>query len=265
MLACVCHPTETALLFKGGPPIAMGPLGTNVKKHQGIVKDISMQYTTPLSSSPTYLKTSNTLLNLRKIERNTKSTKILVNPVCSDSLGSSDESNRSKKITSRWNGKKKRLKADRITSCYKSVDTEVYSDKCDEVSRDTAKEEKKSITCFKLKSTDDKSRLEDDRKSGKENCKNENSSNWKNLATDKPDIISDSQRNSKEIVAEGVDVTNIKDQANVDKTDSTKQINVEVSPHIGIYQYISANKMYYRNLISLILDSSLINLDANDL
>lgn len=244
MLACVCQPSETALLFKGGPPVAMGPLGSNIKKQQRITEDISVQllskpFNQPntelngTSPSPTFFKSTSNLLNLRKIERKTKSTKILVNPVCSDSLGSSDESNRSKKMNSRWNGKKKRLKSDRTTSCNKSVDTETYNG---EECRVVAREEKKSISCFKLKNSDDKSRTEEDQKSGKENCKNENSSNWKNLGSETPDIICDSQ-NSRHKSDGKTHEMRVEDQLDTDKTDSNKRCGNDEVSILLIYLY----------------------------
>lgn len=241
MLACVCQPAETALLFKGGPPVAMGPLGTNIKKHQGSTDSISVQLMSKtaqysngdingmsLTSSPTLFKSKTNLLNLRKIERKAKSTKILVNPVCSDSVESSDESNRSKKITSKWNGKKKRLKPENIISCYKSEDTDEFNYDTINVRRDSAHEEKKTIGCFELKNTEEKSTMQD-HKNGKDNCRNENSSNWRIMESDKPDLINHSSKNSREyvikvkVIEDEIDPK--RDQLSEDKTDSVNCIS----------------------------------------
>ncbi|CAH0399993.1 unnamed protein product [Chilo suppressalis] len=220
MLACVCQPTETALLFKGGPPVAMGPLGTGKIRHNptDAMKALKLlpkqvrrlsEDNSSLGSSPSLVQSSGSLLNLRKIEKKAKSTKILVNPVCSDSVGTSDESNPPK--TKKWNGKKKRLKSD----------TRNRESKCEiTVSRDAAKEDKKSISCFKMKHSDDKSRSEDDKKSGRENCTNENASNLMNA--EKPDLINHSRKNSKEILVDESTMTDesmLKGEA-VGKTDS---------------------------------------------
>ncbi|XP_075976690.1 ankyrin-repeat, SH3-domain, and Proline-rich-region containing Protein isoform X4 [Anticarsia gemmatalis] len=236
MLACVCQPTETALLFKGGPPVAMGPLGTNKLRHntadamKGIklipssvrrpsdeTKDSSPSH----NSSPTFISTAGSLLNLRKIERKAKSTKILVNPVCSDSIGTSDDSNRSKNVNSKWNGKKKRLKSESGAKNHKK--DERKRDKNDPISRSDGKEDKKSISCFKIKSSEDKSRTAEDQKLGKENCTNENASNL--MSAEKPDIINHSRKNSKEILVDEstmTDQTLLKtDQLDTGKTDST--------------------------------------------
>ncbi|XP_052750289.1 apoptosis-stimulating of p53 protein 1 isoform X4 [Galleria mellonella] len=212
MLACVCQPTETALLFKGGPPITMGPLGTNTKIRQTTETAKSVKVrpkpvrrasedtkdSSSLNSSPTYVHPSGSLLNLRKIERKAKSTKILVNPVCSDSVGTSDDSNNSKTVDSKWNGKKKRLKPEQGKTHKKD---DAKCDKNDTISRNAAKkEDKKSISCFKRKSSSDKLRTDDDKKSGRENCSNENASNSMNV--EKPDIINHSRKSSKEIVVD---------------------------------------------------------------
>ncbi|CAH2242631.1 jg8462 [Pararge aegeria aegeria] len=213
MLACVCQPTETALLFKGGPPVTMGPLGSSGKMRQNAndvintmslfpnsehkkineeIKDNSPSIT-PL---PIYVDSSGNFLNLRKIERKAKSTKILVNPVCTDSV--SDDSNASKPASTKWNGKKKRLKI-------AFVKTENKGDLNSEqraISRDEAKQDKKPISCFKIKSWEDKSRTNEDRNSGWENCKNENASN--SMSAEKPDLIRHSRKNSKDnLIDEG--------------------------------------------------------------
>lgn len=235
MLACVCQPTETALLFKGGPPIAMGPLGTHKIRHNPVdamkamklipatarrssddAKDSSPSH----NSSPTLISSSGNLLNLRKIERKAKSTKILVNPVCSDSIGTSDDSNRSKNVTSKWNGKKKRLKLESAAKNHKKEERK--RDKNDPISRNDGKEDKTSISCFKIKSSEDKSRSAEDRKSGKENCTNENSSNL--MSAEKPDIINHSRKNSREILVDEGTMTDEamlrNDQMETGKTDT---------------------------------------------
>ncbi|XP_063538743.1 uncharacterized protein LOC134747983 isoform X5 [Cydia strobilella] len=230
MLACVCQPTETALSFRGGPPVTMGPLGSSKPRHnvadsmktiQILAKparrlsDETKESSPSQTSSPSYINSSGSLLNLRKIERKAKSTKILVNPVCSD-IGTSDDSNRSKKA-SKWNGKKKRLKPEN-EKCHQKDETK--SDKNGAISRDaSAKESKKSISCFKLKCSEDKSRSDDDRRSG-ENCSNENSSNL--MSTEKPDLINHARIKSKEILVEkSVFVDGTKnDQTVTGKTDS---------------------------------------------
>ncbi|CAG9788043.1 unnamed protein product [Diatraea saccharalis] len=221
MLACVCQPTETALLFKGGPPVAMGPLGTGKIRHNpaDAMKTLKLlpkqmrrlsEDNSSYTSSPSLVQSSGSLLNLRKIEKKAKSTKILVNPVCSDSVGTtSDESNPPK--TKKWNVKKKRLKSDTRNR---------DSNREDSISRDTAKEDKKSISCFKMKHNDDKSRSEDDKKSGRENCTNENASNLMNA--EKPDLINYSRNSSKEIL---VDESTMTDESMLvaepgEKTDS---------------------------------------------
>lgn len=202
MLACVCQPTETALLFKGGPPIAMGPLGSNKIRQNptATMKALKLlpktsrrlsEDNSSLASTPSEIHSSGSLLNLRKIEKTAKSTKILVNPVCSDSVGTSDDSNPTK--TKKWNGKKKRLKLE--GSKVKNGES-----KNDSIRRDAAKEDKKSISCFKMKCSDDKSRSDDEKKSGRENCSNENASNLMNA--DKPDLINHSRKNSKEILVD---------------------------------------------------------------
>ncbi|XP_063364927.1 apoptosis-stimulating of p53 protein 2 [Cydia amplana] len=238
MLACVCQPTETALSFRGGPPVTMGPLGSSKPRHnvadsmktiQILAKparrfnDETKESSPSQTSSPSYINTSGSLLNLRKIERKAKSTKILVNPVCTD-IGTSDDSNRSKKA-SKWNGKKKRLKSEN-EKCHQKDETK--SDKNGAISRDaSAKESKKSISCFKMKCSEDKSRSDDDRRSG-ENCSNENSSNL--MSTEKPDLINHARINSKEILVEKsvfVDgATN--DQTVTGKTDSV----IAVKDHV---------------------------------
>lgn len=197
MLACVCQPTETALLFKGGPPVAMGPLGThkirnnptatmNALKHLPKTNRRLSEDNSSLASSPSEIQSTGSLLNLRKIEKKAKSTKILVNPVCTDSVGTSDDSNPTK--TKKWNGKKKRLKDAK------------HKDTSDSIRRDAAKEDKKSISCFKIKCSDDKSRSEDEKKSGRENCSNENASNQMNA--ERPDLINHSRKNSREVLVD---------------------------------------------------------------
>ncbi|KOB51847.1 Alstrom syndrome protein 1, partial [Operophtera brumata] len=125
------------------------------------------------------------------IERRAKSTKILVNPACSD-VCTSDDSNRSN-ANSKWNGKKKRLKPE---NGHKNVDR---FDKNHLISRNEAKKDKKSVSCFKIKSSEDK-RSDEDGKSGKENCKNENASNlW---SSEKPDVISHLRKKKEVFVDE---------------------------------------------------------------
>ncbi|XP_030024105.2 apoptosis-stimulating of p53 protein 1 isoform X5 [Manduca sexta] len=239
MLACVCQPTETALLFKGGPPVAMGPLGASKirQNNAGAMKAIRLMHKPDarfndevkeslpsLTSSPSFINSTGSLLNLRKIERKAKSTKIHVNPVCSDSVGSSDDSIRSKNLNLKWNGKKKRLKNENAKSHRKD---ERKSDKNDPISRDGAKEDKKSISCFKMRSSEDKSRLDEDRKLGKENCTNENASNL--MSSGKPDVINHSRKNSKEIL---VDESTMTDQTLL-KTDQTGKTDtaIEIKGH----------------------------------
>ncbi|GBP80310.1 hypothetical protein EVAR_47810_1, partial [Eumeta japonica] len=252
MLACVCQPTETALLYKGGPAVAMGPLGTNSRKHQKTadavtsVKLISKAgeclnneaSSVSLASSPMLLK-STSLLNLRKIERRTKSTKILVNPVCSDGIGSSDDSNHSKKYRSKWNGKKKRLKGHN-TIHYKSDDSKSSSDKSSDSNRkNTFDDDKKSTNCFKIRSSSRKIDFVDERRSGKENCTNENCSNWKTIRADGPDILDHSIKNclDGEIVEKDTPQDHEKDQSVTDKTDrvSAMEVGSEVSESDGRY------------------------------
>lgn len=219
MLACVCQPTETALLFKGGPPVAMGPLGTNRIRHTTntmkaieLVRQFSDEgkdSSTSLTSSPSLVE-STSLLNLRKIERKAKSTKILVNPVCSD-VCTSDDSNRSN-ANSKWNGKKKSKEngheKDKI-------------DKNDPISRKEAKKDKKSVSCFKIRNSEDK-KSDEDGKLGKENCKNENASNFR--SSEKPDVINHSRKSSKEILVDEGTMTDETmfdtDQMDKAKTDS---------------------------------------------
>ncbi|XP_041981492.1 apoptosis-stimulating of p53 protein 1-like isoform X4 [Aricia agestis] len=204
MLACVCQPTETALLFQGGPPIMMGPLGagSKVRCHNGDVLKIikllpksSRRLSTVESSmSQTYVD-SGSLLNLRKIEAKAKSTKILVNPVCTDSVGTSDDSNTSGSNGTRakWNGKKKRLKAGPAKT--------INKDETDETRRDEAKQKKKSVSCFKVKNREDKRRNEN--RVVKENCSNENANNTMNA--ERPDLIkytSDKEINETELTNE---------------------------------------------------------------
>ncbi|CAH2041459.1 unnamed protein product, partial [Iphiclides podalirius] len=170
MLACVCQPMETALLFNGGSPVTMGPLGTNGKmrhnradvmknihllthSNQAFNTDAKDNLISP-NSMPAFMDSSGSLLSLRKIERKTKSTKILVNPVCLDGVSSSDDSNRSKSATSKWNGKKKRLK---LAKDKKDVNEQ---NECDVQNREEAKKDKKSISCFKIKSSDEKERAD---------------------------------------------------------------------------------------------------------
>ncbi|XP_023941370.2 apoptosis-stimulating of p53 protein 1 isoform X4 [Bicyclus anynana] len=211
MLACVCQPTETALLFKGGPPITMGPLGSGSKMRQttDVMKTISIfpdsehkvneetkDNSPSITPLPIYVDSSGNLLNLRKIERKAKSTKILVNPVCTDSV--SDDSNTSKPASTKWNGKKKRLKI----AFVKNENKDDLNSEHKEISRDEAREDKKSISCFKIKSWEDKSRTNEDRNSARENCTNENASNA--MSTEKPDLIRHSRKNSKDnLIDEG--------------------------------------------------------------
>ncbi|KPJ06532.1 hypothetical protein RR48_14271 [Papilio machaon] len=167
---------ETGLLFNGGPPVTMGPLGTNGKlRHHktDVMKTIQLlpkskhSYCTntkenpvSLTTVPSFMDSSGNLLNLRKIERKTKSTKILVNPVCLDSVSSSDDSHRSKSGITKWNGKKKRLKA--IKDYKKDENIRNNSEKDDTKSKDKdeTKKDKKTISCFKSKTSDDKSQDE---------------------------------------------------------------------------------------------------------
>ncbi|XP_028038377.1 apoptosis-stimulating of p53 protein 1 isoform X2 [Bombyx mandarina] len=240
MLACVSQPMEKVLLFKEGPPIAMGPLETSKLRHNhsGAMKSIKLfqksdrqlsdetKDSSPShTSSPLLINVSGSRLNLRKLESDSKgkSTKILVNPVCSDSVGSSDDSNRSKNTNTKWNVKKKRLKTESVKIHKKS---ERKSDKDDPISKDEAKKDKKSISCFKMKSSEDKSRLDEDRRFGKENCTNENASNL--MSSTKPDIINHSRKNSREILVNERTMTEqtlLKtDQLKTGKTDSTVAI-----------------------------------------
>lgn len=225
MLVCVCQPTETALLFKGGSPVAMGPLGANRLRHMTDTmkaiklapkpirqfSDDAKDSSASLTSSPSLESTS--LLNLRKIERRAKSTKILVNPVCSD-VCTSDDSNRSK-VNSKWNGKKKRLKAENV---YKKTDK---IDKTDPISRNEAKKDKNSVSCFKMKSSEHK-RSDEDGKTVKDNCKNENASNLR--SSEKPDVINHSRKSSREILVDESTMTDETsfntDQMDKGKTDS---------------------------------------------
>lgn len=245
MLACVCQPTETALLFKGGPPISMGPLGTNRVRHttnamealkliQRADSKLNSDLKSSSASSPSLIS-KGSLLNLRKIERKAKSTKILINPVCTDSIGSSDDSQRSKHLNSKWNGKKKRLKTENSKMLKKC---ELESDKNDPITRNEARDDTKSISCFKMKSTEDKSCLNEDRKLGKENCANENASNL--LSSKKNDIINHPWKNSKEILVDEscmTDRTTLKtDQFSTGKTDSAIVIKeIEVSKMFFVF------------------------------
>lgn len=214
MLACVCQPTETALLFKGGPPVTMGPLGSSskIRQNSNEVMKISIfpntkheinenmkDNSTSMTPLPSYVDTSGNLLNLRKIERKAKSTKILVNPVCSDSI--SDDSATSKSVSMKWNGKKKRLKIGLI----KKENKESLSLEHKAISRDEADEDKKPISCFKIKSREDKSRTNEDRNSGRENCTNENVNN--SMSAEKPDLIRHSRKNSKETLIDEATMT----------------------------------------------------------
>lgn len=214
MLACVCQPTETALLFKGGPPVTMGPLGSSskIRQNSNDVMKISIfpnpeheinenmkENSSSMTPLPTYIDTSGNLLNLRKIERKAKSTKILVNPVCSDSI--SDNSATSKSVSMKWNGKKKRLKIGLV----KKDTKESLSLEHKAISRDEADEDKKSISCFKIKSREDKSRTNEDRNSGRENCTNENANN--SMSAEKPDLIRLSRKSSKETLLDEATMT----------------------------------------------------------
>ncbi|CAH2090337.1 unnamed protein product [Euphydryas editha] len=231
MLACVCQPTETALLFKGGPPVTMGPLGSSSKIRQNAtdvmkisifpnpehqINNNAKENSSSLTPMPTYVDSSGNLLNLRKIERKAKSTKILVNPVCSDI---SDDSATSKQVNTKWNGKKKRLKIGFV----KNENKESISLEHKVISRDEADEDKKSISCFKIKSWEDKSRTNEDRNSGRENCTNENASN--SMSAEKPDLIRHSRKNSKEtLIDEG---TMIDTSLNIDYSRKIDSITVK--------------------------------------
>lgn len=210
MLACVCQPTETALLFKGGSPVDMGPLSTNKIRHHNPdamkamkllprtvrrLSDDTKASSPSLTSSPSYISSSGSLLNLKKIERKAKSTKILVNPVCSDSVTNSDDSNHSKTANPKWNGKKKRLKSENS-----KIRKDSKREKDDAISRNEAREDKTSISCFKMKSSEDKSRSDEDRKSGKDNCTNENASNLTGI--EKPDLINHSRKKCKDTLVD---------------------------------------------------------------
>lgn len=210
MLACVCQPTETALLFKGGPPVTMGPLGSSGKMRQNATDVIfpNCEHKTNeetkdnsplLTPLPIYTDSSGNLLNLRKIERKAKSTKILVNPVCTDSV--SDDSSSSKPANAKWNGKKKRLKM----AFVKNENKDDLNSERKAISRDEAKEDKKPISCFKIKSREDKSRTNEDRNSGRENCTNENASN--SLSAEKPDLIRHSRKSSKDTLVDEATMT----------------------------------------------------------
>lgn len=266
MLACVCQPTETALLFKGGPPVTMGPLGTNSKIRQSTeamktlkvlsrpVRRLSedTKDSSSLTSSPSYIH-SGSLLNLRKIERKAKSTKILVNPVCSD-VGTSDDSNNSKTVNTKWNGKKKRLKSENGRNHKKD---DAKCDRNDPIRRDGVKrEDKKSISCFKMKCSNDKSRSDEDKKSGGENCSNENASNFMNA--EKPDLINHSRKNSREILVDETTMTDDgfrTDQLGTGKTDSGIAVkDTEVSLELDfifilslVFPYTGALRIYDEN------------------
>jgi hypothetical protein len=235
MLACVCQPTETALLFKGGPPIAMGPLGTGKIRHNptDTMKALKLlpkqvrrlsEDNSSLTSSPSFIQASGSLLNLRKIEKKAKSTKILVNPVCSDSVVTSDDSNPQK--AKKWNGKKKRLKSEKSKR-----NGDIKNDRHDPISRINAKEDKKSISCFKTKNSEDKSRSDYDRKLGRENCSNDNASNL--MKAERPDLINHSRKNSKEILVDESTMTDesvLRTEPAMGKTDSVIAVkDIEVS------------------------------------
>lgn len=221
----------------------MGPLGTNRLRHttdtMKAIKlapkpvrqfsDDAKDSSASLTSSPSLESTS--LLNLRKIERRAKSTKILVNPVCSD-VCTSDDSNRSN-VNLKWNGKKKRLKAE---NTHKKCDK---IDKNDPISRNEAKKDKKSVSCFKMKSSDHK-KSDEDNKSGKDNCKNENVSNLR--SSEKPDVINHSRKNSREILVDEGTMTDetsfYTDQLDKGKTDSVIEIKGNEVSKVLIYYYV---------------------------
>ncbi|XP_045499832.1 apoptosis-stimulating of p53 protein 1 isoform X4 [Colias croceus] len=203
----------------------MGPLGANRHRNNttDVMKTLNMipksvrshndnakESPSSLTSLPTHVDSPSNLLNLRKIERKAKSTKILVNPVCSDSIVTSDDS--PSKSNSKWKGRKKRLK----NKCIKSS----KDDSDEAISRNEDKEKEKSISCFKIKSRDDK-RKNDESKLGRENCSNENASNLMNA---QPDLINHSSNNSKErLVDESTMTDNAllkSDQVDAEKTDS---------------------------------------------
>ncbi|XP_050343983.1 apoptosis-stimulating of p53 protein 2 isoform X5 [Nymphalis io] len=192
----------------------MGPLGSSSKIRQNAadvmkisifhnpehqINEDTKESTSPLTSMPSFVDLSGNLLNLRKIERKAKSTKILVNPVCSDNI--SDDSTTSKSVNTKWNSKKKRLKMGLVKN--ENKDGFIVEHKA--ISRDEAKEDKKPISCFKIKSRDDKSRSNEDRNSGRENCTNENASN--SMSTEKPDLIRHSRKNSKETLIDEATMT----------------------------------------------------------
>lgn len=211
MLACVCQPMETALLFNGGPPVTMGPLGANGKMRNNrpdLMKNIQLLGSNqvfntdakdnliPINSAPSFMDSSGSLLNLRKIERKTKSTKILVNPVCLDGVSSSDDSNRSKSAIIKWNGKKKRLKP--------AKDNKDENDRHDSEfqNRDEAKKDKRTVSCFKIKGSDEKEHQE----IIKESYANKNADLSKNCT--KPDIINHTKKHNSD---SSIDKTNMND------------------------------------------------------
>ncbi|CAK1543084.1 unnamed protein product [Leptosia nina] len=222
MLACVCQPMETALLFKGGPPVTMGPLGSNKTRHNStnVMKTLNMlpksvhgvTDTKDDSASPTSVPSiidSGNLLNLRKIEREAQSTKILVNPVCTDSFGSDDSP--SKSTNSKWKGKKKRLKVKQT----KPEKEHKY--------RDEAREGKTSINCFKIRSHD--KRGDDDAKLAKDNCLNENATNLMN----QPDLINHPCNSNERLVDESTmtdDELLNRTRADYEKTDLVRRNEV---------------------------------------
>ncbi|XP_050668809.1 apoptosis-stimulating of p53 protein 2 isoform X2 [Leptidea sinapis] len=147
----------------------MGPLGSNKTRHTtNVMKTLALPKSvcslseankdSTTLTSVAYID-SGSLLNLRKIERKAKSTKILVNPVCSDSLVTSDDSPMNS--SPKWKGKKKRLKTKQV----KAKNDEPEND----AMRGDAKKDKISISCFKVKYNEDKDI--------KENCTNENVNN----------------------------------------------------------------------------------------
>ncbi|CAG4996430.1 unnamed protein product [Parnassius apollo] len=245
MLACVCQPMETALLFNGGPPVTMGPLGTSGKMRHNtsnVIKAIQMlpksehrfsidekDNPVSLTSLSSLMDSSGSLLNLRKIERKAKSTKILVNPVCLDSVSSGDDNNQSKTAMSKWNGKKKRLKS---TKDSKKDETESN----DSENHYEAKKDKETVSCFKIKSSNDKTH---DITKGNECCTDKKTSD--NTKPNKSDVTNHTIKNNSVIlINKGTlgDTKTVKnEQLIIEKTDrAAVDHSNEVSPleHIFI-------------------------------
>ncbi|CAK1582820.1 unnamed protein product [Parnassius mnemosyne] len=240
MLACVCQPMETALLFNGGPPVTMGPLGTSGKMRHNtsnVIKAIQMlpksehgfsidekDNPVSLTSLSSLMDSSGSLLNLRKIERKAKSTKILVNPVCLDSVSSGDDNNQSKTAMSKWNGKKKRLKS---TKDNKKDETE--SNDSEKNSREEAKKNKKTLSCFKIKSSEDKTN-----DITKANDCNTNKSSFENIGPNKPDVTNYTSKNNSDIWIDQGTLSDTKiiknEQVVIKKTDRTE---VDHSKELG--------------------------------